>query len=129
MTEAHPVTHRCVAARVFVRGLTIEAGIGLYAHERGRLQPLVIDAEMDVETPTAGWRQLGETVNYELVASHARAIAAGGHIGLVERFAWRLAQACLGEPRVLKVRIRVEKPQALAPDAQAAGVEIVLERD
>jgi dihydroneopterin aldolase len=62
------------------------------------------------------------------VVAHAKAIAAAGHIGLVESFAQRLAEACFEEPRVLRARVRVEKPHALAPDAAAAGVEITAVR-
>ena len=34
---------------VFVRGLEIEAGIGVYDHEHGRLQKLVIDVTLSLE--------------------------------------------------------------------------------
>jgi hypothetical protein len=34
-----------VSAKVLVRGLTVQAEIGVYAHERGRRQPLVIDVD------------------------------------------------------------------------------------
>lgn len=111
---------------VFVRGLSVAARIGVYAYEEGRDQPLVIDADLAIETD--GWSRLSDTVNYEQVGEHARAIAGAGHIRLVETFAHRLAVACLAEPRVTRVRIRVEKPLALAPQASAAGVEIVLTR-
>ena len=112
---------------VFVRGLSVAARIGVYAHEEGRDQPLVIDADLSIETDS--WTRLSDTVNYERVGVHARAIAQAGHIGLVETFAHRLAAACRAEPRVSRVRIRVEKPLALAPHAAAAGVEIVLSQD
>ncbi len=111
---------------VFVRGLAIAARIGVYEHEEGRDQPLHVDADLEIETD--GWSRLSDTVNYERVGVHARAIASAGHIGLVETFAHRLAVACLGEPKVIRVRVRVEKPLALAPDAAAAGVEIELRR-
>ncbi len=119
---------RITLAKVFVRALTVSAEIGVHGHEWGRRQPLIVDVELDVEAASRGWRTIGETVNYELIVGHARAIADAGHIGLVETFAWRLAAACLGEPRVRVARVRVEKPLALAPDAQAAGVEIVMEK-
>jgi dihydroneopterin aldolase len=115
-----------VTTRVFVRGLEVRAEIGVYDHERGITQPLIV--EIDAEVAAAGWRHLDETVNYETLADHARAIADSGHIGLVETFAQRLAEACIGEPRVVQVRIRVEKLRALEPDAAAAGVEIVARR-
>ncbi len=105
----------------------MDAEIGVHAHERGRRQPLIVDVELDVAA--GGWRSIAETVNYERIVRHARNLADGGHILLVETFAWRLAGACLAEPSALRARVRVEKPHALAPHAQAAGVEIVVERD
>ncbi len=113
--------------RVFVTGLKVQAEIGVYRHEIGRVQPLVIDVELDV--PTAGADRLSDTLNYETILAAAREIAGGGHIELVETFAERLAQACLADARVTQARVRVQKPLALAPDAVAAGVEIVLVRD
>lgn len=108
-----------------MRGLALEAEIGVYRHERGRPQPLVIDVEAELAPRYVG--TLGDTLNYEKLANAARAIAAEGHIDLVETYAERLAAACLNDPQVTRVRVRVEKPQAL-PGAAAAGVEIVAER-
>lgn len=110
---------------VFVRGIRIDAGIGVHDHEIGRLQRLVIDVTLEV-TP-APVERLADTVNYEAVAAAARSVAAAGHIGLVETFAERLAHACLAEPRVLSVRVRVEKPGCL-DGADAAGCEGVYRR-
>jgi len=113
--------------KVFVTGLKVQAEIGVYRHEIGRVQPLVVDVELDV--PTAGAGRLSDTLNYETIREAARAIAGAGHIELVETFAERLARACLADPRVTLARVRVEKPLALAPDAVAAGVEITVARD
>jgi 7,8-dihydroneopterin aldolase/epimerase/oxygenase len=115
---------RAEMSKVFVRGLRLDIEIGAYAHEFGRTQPLVIDVELDA--PVAGAQALGDVVNYEKVVKAAKAIAAEGHIDLVETFAERLARACLADPRVTRAHVRVEKPQALAPDADAAGVELTL---
>ncbi|HVL41228.1 MAG TPA: dihydroneopterin aldolase [Brevundimonas sp.] len=110
---------------VFVRGLTLEAGIGIHDHELGRLQPLVIDVTLEL-TP-APVERLGDTVNYEAVAAAARAIVAEGHVGLVETFAQRLGAACLADPRVRRCTVRIEKPGAL-DGAVAPGCEVVLSR-
>ena len=117
---------RILVTKVFVRGLKVDAEIGVYDHEQGRKQPLIVDVELDVAA--GGWRHLADTVNYEHVVAAAQSIAAAGHIGLVESFAQRLADACFDEPRVLRARVRVEKPEALAPLAAAAGVEITAVR-
>ena len=117
---------RATGSKVFVTGVRVQAEIGVYRHEIGRVQPLVVDVELDV--PSAGSERLADTLNYETILSSAREIAGQGHIELVETFAERLAQACLSDARVTRARVRVEKPLALAPDAVGAGVEITLVR-
>jgi dihydroneopterin aldolase len=119
-----PSAVRLTGAKVFVRELHIEAEIGVYDHEHGRRQPLVLEVELDLAAE--GFEHIADTVNYETIVHMARAVAEGGHLKLVETFAERLALACLGDPRVLAARVRVEKPQALKP--AMAGVEIRLER-
>jgi dihydroneopterin aldolase len=121
-----PAATRIVITKVFVRGLTVDAHIGVHRHEKGRTQTLVIDVELDVAV--TDWSALSETVNYEVIAAKARRVAAEGHRGLVETFAHHLAEACFEEPKVTRARIRVEKPAALAPEAAAAGVEITAVR-
>lgn len=117
---------RVTMTKIFVTGLRIEAEIGVYRHERGRPQPLIVDVELDV--PAAGAERLAETVNYETIARTAREVAASGHINLVEAFAERVARACLADPRVTRARVRVDKPMALAPQAAGAGVEVTVVR-
>lgn len=109
--------------RVFMRGLTVQAEIGLYARERGRRQPLIIDAEAELEPRHV--HHVGETLNYEAMVSKARALADGGHIDLVETFATRLAEQLLEHPLATRVTVRIEKPEALG-DAALAGVEIIV---
>lgn len=110
---------------VFVRGLEVEAGIGVYDHEHGRLQRLVIDVTLELAPQPI--ERLGDTVDYESVANAARAIAEAGHVGLVETFAERLARACLADGRVTRATVRIEKPGALTA-VIAPGCEIVLAR-
>lgn len=116
---------RPVLQRVFVRGIRLEAAIGVHAHEHGRTQPLVVDVELDAELELDG--RLGSTVNYEMIVAAARAVLANGHVLLVETFADRLARLCLDDARVRRVRVRAEKPEALG-EAAGAGFELVLER-
>lgn len=117
---------RLAASKVFVTGLKVQAEIGVYRHEIGRVQPLIVDVELDV--PTGSSDRLAETVNYETILAAAQALASSGHIDLVETFAHRLAEACLTDARVTRARVRIEKPLALAPHAVGAGVEIVVAR-
>ena len=112
--------------KVFVRAARIDAEVGVYDHEHGRRQPLIIDVELDLAPHPI--EHIADTANYEGVVNKAKALAASGHFKLVEAFAERLARACLDDPLVRRARVRVEKPEALAPVAAAAGVEIVLSK-
>lgn len=117
---------KLITSKVFVTGVKVQAEIGVYRHEIGRVQPLIVDVELDV--PTDASDRLADTFNYEAILKAAQDLAAGGHVDLVETFAHRLADRCLADPRVTRARVRIEKPLALAPHATAAGVEIVVGR-
>ena len=117
---------RVSRVHVFVRELRIDAEIGIYGHEYGRKQPLLIDVELEIVAAT--FEHISDTLNYEEVVARAQQIADAGHVMLIESFAERLALACLDDSRVVQARVRVEKPEALAPKAAAAGVEIILTR-
>jgi dihydroneopterin aldolase len=115
---------RLASAKTFVRDIRVQAEVGVYPHEYGRTQPLVVEVELDVAP--SGFEELGDIINYEHIIGWTREVAASGHIELVETFAHRVALACMRDGRVLAARVRVEKPEALAP--ALAGVEITLRR-
>jgi 7,8-dihydroneopterin aldolase/epimerase/oxygenase len=110
---------------IFVTGLKVEAAIGIYDHEHGRTQPLLIDAFLTIGThPIA---HLKDTLNYELVGRMARELIARGHIKLVETLAEELGAALLELGYVKAAEVRITKPEALS-DAEAAGVRVRFEK-
>ncbi|PTQ13522.1 dihydroneopterin aldolase [Sphingomonas oleivorans] len=102
------------------------AHIGVHPHERGRAQQLLIDLDMDI-APVPEDR-IGATFDYERVRDALAATLACGHIELVESFAERMGRALLAAPGIEAIEIRVTKPAALAPDAEAAGVLLRMRR-
>ncbi|MBR0645919.1 dihydroneopterin aldolase [Plastoroseomonas hellenica] len=115
--------------RVFLRGLELQARLGIYAHEKAAPQRVIIGVELAVEDPHApagiGPDHLDRVVDYEAVVKAARRVAAEGHVLLVETLAERIAAAALQDHRVLAVRVTVEKPDAFA---DVASVGVVVER-
>lgn len=113
------------AQRVFVRGLAIEARIGVYKHEELAAQPLIVDVELELDARVRPAEDsMAEALDYDWIAAEARRLGAGAHLKLIETFAEQMASACFVDPRVRAVRVRIEKPRAI-PDADAAGVEII----
>jgi dihydroneopterin aldolase len=121
-----PRAARRQALKVFLRGLRIEARIGVRADERGRRQPLIVDVELELTDHPV--HALADTVNYDDIVACARKNADVGHVELVEEYVERLAHDLLDDPRVKTVRVRAEKPEAIT-GAEAAGCDLTLTRD
>ncbi|MEE8622459.1 MAG: dihydroneopterin aldolase [Alphaproteobacteria bacterium] len=110
--------------RVFIRDLVLSCDIGVHRRERGTRQRVRINLDLALrEGATPVNDRIGDVVCYEEVADGVRRIASDGHVNLVETLAERIAAFCLEDPRVVSVKVRVEKLDVF-PDAAGAGVEI-----
>ena len=116
--------------KIFVRGLEVQASIGVHPHEYEAAQLIIIDVELDmagIEPPTDD--KLVETLDYALVANTAAEFALEAHVRLVETLAARIARWALDvDPRVQACTVSIAKPHALV-NADAAGVTYNLKRD
>lgn len=109
---------------VFIHDLVLEASIGVLAEEKQIRQPVRINLDLSVCDPVDDLRDdLANVVCYEQMAQKIRAIIDAGHLHLVETLAEKIAVMSLEDPRIRRVRVRVEKPKAVA-GAACAGVEI-----
>lgn len=122
-------TQRNVSTRIFVRGLMIQASIGVHPHEYEATQPIIIDIELDMgDMNLPSEDRLHETLDYGVVAEKAEEIALEAHVQLVETLAERIADWALGaDPRVQRCAVSISKPQALLK-ADFAGVEVIKTR-
>ncbi len=115
-----------VSTRIFVRGLMIQASIGVHPHEYESTQPIIIDIELDMgDMNLPKQDRLHETLDYSVVAQKAEDIALEAHVQLVETLAERIADWALGaDPRVQRCAVSISKPQALLK-ADVTGVEVI----
>ena len=115
--------------RIFVRGLLVQASIGVHPHEHETTQPIVIDIDLDMGgMALPNEDRLAETLDYATVADAAERLALQAHVQLVETLAERICDWALAEDeRVQSVAVSISKPQALLK-ADAAGVEVVKAR-
>lgn len=112
---------------LFVRGLRVEARVGVHVHERGGTQPLITDIEIDVPMPICD--DISATLDYVRAADLVRRAAMSRHFELVETFARQVGIDLLEIEGVRQLFIRVTKPSALAGSADATGVELLMGRD
>lgn len=110
--------------RVFVRNLVLPWSIGVYNHERDQTQRVRINVDVEANNDAAPLHDdIRNVFSYENIVSGINALAMDGHISLVETLAERIGALCLTDPRVLSVRIRVEKLD-IYEAAESVGIEV-----
>ena len=117
-------TTQALTTKIFIRGLKVEAECGVYAHEKGKTRPLIIDIDVSVGGDTrATSDELNQTVDYDVLAAHIHSVAGAAHLHLLETFAEQVCARVLSDPRIQTVKLRIEKPGSV-PGAVCSGVEI-----
>ena len=116
--------------RVFIRDLVLPARIGIHDHERERAQAVIINVDASVEEAVEGagattMGTIADVVCYETLTKQIKQVLEGGHIDLVEVLAEEIAARLLTDSRIIRLRVRLEKPEAIA---EAAGVGVEIER-
>jgi dihydroneopterin aldolase len=98
--------------------------VGIYAHEQGRKQPVLINAEIYLDGATR-WRKddIKETLSYEEIDRRIQVISEKQHFNLLETFLELIAEDFLGIDKVRGISIAIEKP-SIMKNAKSAGVRI-----
>ncbi len=111
--------------RLFLRGLTIQAHIGIHAHELQAAQRIVID--VDLYVPFEGTHprndRIDEVVDYDFVRTVVYGRVAQGHINLQETLCDDILMRLLEHTGVTAARVSTRKPDVY-PDCEAVGVEV-----
>ena len=99
--------------RIVLRGLRGHGHHGVYAEERQRGQPFVVDVTLLVDLAAAARSDdVADTVHYGELAQQVVAEIEGEPAALIETLAERIARVCLADPRVGQAEVTVHKPQA-----------------
>jgi dihydroneopterin aldolase len=111
---------------IFIKGLRIDAQIGVHAHEKNRFQPLKLDA--DILISDSRFRpsrdRLDEVFDYQTIrAAMIDVVREDGHIHLLETLADRVIERLLAMGDVQAVRVRISKFTAF-DDCDSVGVEV-----
>ncbi len=110
--------------RIFLRDICLSCTIGVNDWERGIQQPVEVDLDLDLDLREAGKKDdLNLTVDYEEIHNRIEEIVNASKFLLLEALAERIAQACLEDPKIKAVRVRLVKPGALRA-TRTVGVEV-----
>ena len=114
---------RAATRTIFIRDLVLSCSIGVHRHERAANQRVRINIDLEVRGDERLDDDIANVISYDDIVDGVRAITAAGHINLVETLAERIGDFCVGDPRAVAARVRVEKLDVIS-EAASVGVEI-----
>ncbi len=110
--------------RIKIQDLRVRCVIGIQEWERDILQEVRITVVLHLTLASAGRSdRIEETLNYKTLSKAIIALTEQSRFFLVEALAERIAELCLADLRVYRVKVTVEKPGALR-FARSVGVTI-----
>ena len=109
---------------VFVKGLKVEAVIGVYEWERAITQPLLIDIALETDISAAAVSDdVDDALNYKAVCDDVSEWCKEIKAKLLEHLAGQIADKLLTKYACHKITLSIAKPTAIA-QADAVGVQI-----
>ena len=99
--------------RIAIQGLRGRGLHGVYPRERAEGQTFIVDTVLFLDTRAAARDDdLTATADYGSISEKIVAVIEGEPVNLIETLAQRVADVCLAEARVRRVRVTVHKPDA-----------------
>ncbi len=110
--------------KVMLRGLQVEAIIGIHEWERQVRQVLEIDLEVAIDTaPAAASERIEDACDYQDLADRVTGFIQEGKFQLLETLAHRLADQLQQDLGISWLRLQVWKPGAVV-SARNVGVSV-----
>lgn len=112
-----------------IHNLRVDAIVGIYPHEREKVQTLFLDIELDYDFgPAAASDAISDAVDYDGVASAVMELIQTRRFQLLEAMAEATAAMVLERvPVVQEVRLEIRKPAAV-PAAASSFVRVTRRR-
>lgn len=116
--------------RIFIRDLALRCIIGIYPEEREKIQDVIINVEMDVDSHAAAAASdnIEDAVDYKTITKQIIAHVEDSSYNLIETLAERCAGICLAPAKVRRVTVTIDKPGALR-FARSVAVQVTREKN
>ena len=115
--------------KILIKDLILRCIIGVKESERREKQDVVINIILWSDlTKATETDDIDETIDYKKINKSIIGLVENSKFFLVETLAERIAQLCLQNERVRKVKVSVEKPGALR-FARSVGTEVFRKKD
>ena len=117
-----------IPATLFIRNVTVRCIIGVKPEEREREQEIRLQLFLWTDIARAIHSDhLEDTLDYSTIYKEVVKRVEHSRFYLIERLAYEVATICLRHPLTTKVKVVLEKTEALEK-AESSGIELVLEK-
>ena len=115
--------------KIHIRDLAVRCIIGVNHDERTEKQDVIINITLYTDMKKAGQSDiLEDSVDYKMVKKTVLSLVENSSFLLIEKLAEEIAKVCLGDSKVQKVNVTVDKPGVLRY-TRSVAVEIVRTRE
>ena len=109
---------------VLVKNLILKASVGIYPKEKIRKQKVRFNISITATDNIKTKNDISEFVSYEDVIKNVKNAINRGHSPLIENLAQNIAEKCLINKRILKIKIMIEKLETFK-EAESVGIKII----
>lgn len=110
--------------KIYIRDLLLRCIIGVHDWEREKKQDVIINITLYADLRSASVSDnINDTIDYKYIKQKVVDMVESSSFMLVESLAEKIAEICLENPKVEKVKVSVDKTGALRY-AKSVGVEI-----
>lgn len=111
--------------KVLIRGLKVDATIGIHDWEKQIKQPVVLDLDLSFDCSLAGQSDhIKDALDYYTVSQKLTHMISLSSFELIEALAEKCCQMLLANFPIKKVKITLHKPEAV-PNAESVAVQMV----
>jgi FolB domain-containing protein len=97
-----------------IKNLRLRTMIGIQDWERRAQQDIIINIEVEYDGIRAlETDQIEDTVNYKNIKRNVMQAVENSHFSLLDKLAGHILKIVMGNPKVLRAVVEVDKPQAL----------------
>ncbi|MFP6903848.1 MAG: dihydroneopterin aldolase [Verrucomicrobiota bacterium] len=116
--------------RIYIRDLALRCIIGIFPHEREKMQDVIINVTLDCESHRAAAQSddIADAVDYKAITKEIIDLVEPSSFKLLESMAGAIVSLTLDHPRVLCSTVCIDKPGALR-FARSVAVELTRSRD
>ena len=110
-----------------IKDLLLRTELGFKPHELGKLQDVLLNAEIEFETDGVERTDTPGGYDYRATTKQIIAMVHGTRFNLIERVAYQALEIILADPHVIRASVEVDKPGALR-FARSVSVTLAGER-